>query len=97
MIDVTEIRSRNFRYNLVPKWRIKNLHENNGIKTGNFLKSTLTSSPTSESSATTLSPIGIVFMYIETSSNNNGHEKILVSWKKTDIIHITSIAFYYNR
>ena len=36
-------------------------------------------------------------MYIETSSNNHGHERIVVSWERTDIIQITNITFYYNR
>ena len=36
-------------------------------------------------------------MYIETSSNNHGHEKVFVSWARTDIIQNTNITFYYNR
>ena len=61
------------------------------------MKSTITSSPTSESGATDLPPIGNAFMYIETSSVNHGHEKIFVSWERTDIIQTTNITFYYNR
>ena len=41
-------------------------------------------------------PVGDSFMYIETSSNNNG-ENVFVSWERTDIIQITNITFYYNR
>ena len=37
------------------------------------------------------------FMYYDTSSNNDGHEKVFVSWERTDIIQITNITFYYNR
>ena len=40
---------------------------------------------------------GSAFMYFETSSNNYGHEKVFVSWERTDLIQISSIAFYYNR
>ena len=36
-------------------------------------------------------------MYIETSSNNHGNERIFVSWERTDIIQISNITFYYNR
>ena len=35
-------------------------------------------------------------MYIETSSNNHGHEKVFVSWERTDFIQITNIHFFYN-
>ena len=35
-------------------------------------------------------------MYIETSSNNHGHERVSVSWERTDIIQISNIPFYYN-
>ena len=36
-------------------------------------------------------------MYIETSSDNHGHQRVFVSWELTDIIRITNISFYYNR
>ena len=36
-------------------------------------------------------------MYIETSSNNHGHERIFVSFERTDIIQISNKTFYYNR
>ena len=42
-------------------------------------------------------PIGNSFMYVETSSGNHGHERIFVSWERTDITQITNITFYYNR
>ena len=44
-----------------------------------------------------LLPVGNSFMYIETSSNNHGHERMFVSWERTDIIQISNITFYYNR
>ena len=36
-------------------------------------------------------------MFIETSSHNHGHERVLVSWEKTDIIPKTNETFYHNR
>ena len=36
-------------------------------------------------------------MYIETISKNHGHERVFVSWERTDIIQFTNISFYYNR
>ena len=36
-------------------------------------------------------------MYIETSSNNNGDDRIFCSWERTDLIHISNITFYYNQ
>ena len=96
LIDVTEIRYPNIGITLIPKWRIKNLNKINGAKLGNFLKSTITNIPTIYSGATSLSPIGTAFMYIETSSNNHG-SNVFVSWERTDIIQITNITLYYNR
>ena len=57
----------------------------------------MTNSPTSYLGATSLPPVGSAFLYIETSSNNHGHEKVFVSFERTDIIQITNITFYYNR
>ena len=97
LIDVTEIRYPNIGITLLPKWKIKNLNKINGAKLGNFLRSTFTNSPTSQTGATALPPIGNSFMYIESSSNNHGDEKVFVSWERTDIIQVTNIIFYYNR
>ena len=97
LIDLTEIRHPNTGHDLLPKWRIKNLNKNNGGKAGNFLKSTITSSPTPNSGAVSSPPIGSSFMYIETSSNNYGHERVFVSWERTDIIQISNITFECNR
>ena len=61
------------------------------------MKSTKTNSQAGDSGATTLPPIGSAFMYIETSSSNRGHNRVFVSWERTDIVQITNITFYYNR
>ena len=82
---------------LLPYWKIICIDKNNNGKIQNFIKSTKTNSPTSDSRATSLPPIGSAFMYIETSSSNHGHKRVCVSWERTDIIQMTNITFYYNR
>ena len=59
----------------------------------NFIRTTRLNSPTNYSGATSLPPIGDSFMYIETSSNIQGHERVFVSWERIDIIQITNITF----
>ena len=61
------------------------------------MKLSVTSSPTGDSGGTSLPPIGSSLMYIETSSNNYGQDKIFVSFKRTVLIQIINITFYYNR
>ena len=62
----------------------------------NFIKSTKSSSPTGDSGATSLPPIGNSFMYIETTSNNHG-DIVFVSFERRDNIQIRNITFYYKR
>ena len=95
--DTTEIKYPNIGSDLLQKWNIKCNNKNNVSKVGDFIKSTRTNSPTGYSGATSLPPIGNSFMYIETGSNNHGHERVFVSWERTDIIQISNITFYYNR
>ena len=73
-------------------WVITANDKNNSGKIQNFIRSTKTNSPTGDSGATSLPPIGISLMYIEASSNNNG-DKVFASWERTDIIQITNITF----
>ena len=56
-------------------------------------------SPTSESGAESLPPIGNCFMFIESSGNNHDADtnNVYVSFERTDIIDISIITFYYNR
>ena len=61
-----------------------------------FIKSTRTNSPTSDSGATALPPIGNAFMYIESSGNNNG-DYTFVRLIRTDIIQSRNKTFYHNR
>ena len=85
----------------LPLWRIVCNDRNKNGKQNNFIKSTKTSSPTGDSGATSLPPIGTAFMYIETSGNNNNQNNngsnVFVTFQRTDIIQITNISFYYNR
>ena len=94
--DITEIKFPNSGNSLLQKWKIYCNNKNNQSRINDFIKSTKTNSPTGFSGATSLSPIGDAFMYIETSSNNHGNN-VFVSWERTDIIQITNITFYYNR
>ena len=95
--DTTEKRYPNMGSDLLQKWNIKCNNKNNQSRITDFIKSTKTNSPTSYSGATSLPPIGIGFMYIETSSNNYGNEKVIVSWERTDITQISNITLYSNR
>ena len=97
LTDTTIIKTGNSGGYLLPSWRIFCNDINNNGKISNFIRSTKTNSPTGDSGATNSPPIGNAFMYIETSSNNHGHERVFVSWERTDIIQITNITFYYNR
>ena len=94
--DTTEVRYPNIGSDLLQKWNIKCNNKNNQARIIDFIKSTKTNSPTGDSGATYLSPIGTAFMYIETSSNNHG-SNVFVSWERTDNIQISNITFYYNR
>ena len=81
---------------LLPYWKIIGNDKNNNGKIQNFIKSTKTNSPTGNSGATSLPPIGNIFMYIETSSNNTG-DNVFASFERTDIIQITNMTFYDNK
>ena len=78
---------------LLQNWNIKCNDKINNGEIQNFTKSTKTNSPTGESGATSLPPIGNAFMYIETSSGNQG-DNVFCSIERTDIIQITNITFY---
>ena len=96
IIDITEIKFPNTGSDLLQKWNIICNNKNNQSIPSDFIKSTKTNPPTDDSGATNLPPIGNSFMYIESSSNNNGNNTF-VTWERTDIIQITNISFYYNR
>ena len=96
IVDTTEIKYPNTGGYLLQNWVVKCNDKNNNGKISNFVKSTKSNSPTGQSGATNLPPIGNAFMYIETSSGNSGNN-VYVKFERTDIIQITSITFYYNR
>ena len=96
LTDITTIKTVNGGGYFLTSWRIVcNDKKDNGRKT-NFIRATKTNSPTGDSGATSLPPIGSAFMYIKTSSNNHG-SNVFVSWERTDIIQITNKMFYYNK
>ena len=90
--DTTIIKPGNGAYLLPRKIVICNDKNNNG-KTTNFRRATETNSPTGQSGATSLPPIGDSFMYVKTSSNNHGNN-VFGSFERTDIIQISNITFY---
>ena len=96
LTDTTIIKYPNNGGYLLASWKIKCNDTNNNGKIQNFIRSTKTNSPTADSGATSLPPIGDSFMYIKTTSNNHG-ENVFVSIERTDIIQISNITFYYNR
>ena len=96
LTDTTIIKYPNTAGYLLQNWNIRCNDKNDSSKTQKFLRSTKTNSPTGDSGATSLPLIGDSFMYIETSSNNNG-SNVFVSFERKDIIQITNISFYYNR
>ena len=96
LTDITRMIYPNSGLYLMPRWIIECRDRNGNGKINNFIKSTKTNSPTGNSGAEDLPPIGNSFMYIESSSNNNGNHTY-VRLIRTDIIQISNITLYYNR
>ena len=94
--ETTIIKYPNTGGYLRQNWIIKRIDKNNNDKIRSFLKSTKTNSPTRYSGATSLPPLGNIFIYIETSSNNHGIN-VFVSFERTDIIQNSNITFYFYR
>ena len=94
--DITVIKAGNSGGYLLQNWNIKCNDRNGNGKIANFIKSTKTNSPSSNSGPEGLPPVGNAFMYIESSGANNG-DNVFISFERTDIIQITNITFYYNR
>ena len=96
LTDTTVIKTGNSGGYLLQNWNIKCNDKNGNGKIANFIKSTKTNSPSSNSGPESLPPIGNAFMYVESSGANNG-DNVFVSFERTDITQITNITFYYNR
>ena len=99
IIDTTKLLFPNTGTDLLQNWKIIcNNRFGEGVPS-DFIKSTKTNSPTGQSGATSLAPIGTCFMYIETSANNHNssNDNVFISFERTDIIDISNITFYYNR
>ena len=95
--DITEMRNPNSGQSLLQKWILKCVNKIFNAKLNPFLKSTRSTPPTAEKGARSIPPIGWAFMYVETSSNNHGANHVIVSWERTDTIHISHTKFFYNR
>ena len=96
LTDKTLMIAPNTGNDLLHRWIIECKDKNNAGKISNFIKSTTSSSPTGDSGASNMPPIGRAFMYIETSGNNSGNNTY-VKIIRRDIIQISNISFYYNR
>ena len=97
LTDISRVRVGNSGLFVLNDWRIV-CNDINGLGNLNrYIKSTKTSSPTSQSGATSLPPIGNGFMYIETSGAFSGDDNIFASFERRDIIQITNTTLYINR
>ena len=97
LTDITVMKAGNNGGYILQYWKIICNDKNINGKIQNLINSTKSNSPTGNSGANSLPPIGTPFMFIETSSNNSGSNHVFVSWERTDTIQITNITFYYNR
>ena len=95
--DTSVIRVGNIGSVVLPYWICICNNKNNKRKITKFIRTTRTKSPTTNTGVTTLPPIGSAFMYIETSGDNHGQNRVFVSWERTDIIQITKLTLYYER
>ena len=94
--DTTIVKYPNTGGYLLQDWVINCNDKNNHGKKQDFIKSTKTNSPTGSSAAESLPPIGKSFMYIQTSSNNQG-KNVFVSFERTTNIQNSNITLYFNR
>ena len=62
LTDITVIKVGNSGVYLLPYWKIVCNDKNNSGKITNFIRATKTNSPTGDSGATSLAPIGSAFM-----------------------------------
>ena len=99
IIDTTKIIFPNTGHDLLQNWKIIVNNRNSEGTPFEFIKSTKTNSPTGDSGAISIPPIGNSSMYIETSSNNHNtsNDNVFVSFERIDNIHISNITFYHNR
>ena len=81
---------------LLPYWKSICDDENNNGKLSNFIKSTKRNSPTIDSGATSLPPIGNAFQYFATGSANSGSDNVFYI-RTNRFFRITIKTFYYNR
>ena len=76
---IIEMRNPNKGKSLLQNRTLKCINKNKNAKINTFLKSTTNTSPTAESRASSVPPIGWAFMYVESSSNNHGPNHVMFS------------------
>ena len=96
LTDATIIKAPNNGRYLLQQWNIKCNVKNNIGEIQNFIKSTKTNTPTGDSGATNLTPIGDSYTYIKSSSNFHDIN-VFVFFERTDVTQISNRTFYYNR
>ena len=94
--DTTIIKYPNIGGYLLQNWPIKSKDKNNNGKIQNFIKSSISTTPSPNTGINTIPTIGKSFLYIETGSNSHG-DNVYCSFERTDIIQISKISFHYNR
>ena len=82
LTDITTMKAGNTGVYLLPYWKIICNDKNNNGKITNSIESTKSNSPTGDSGATSLPPIGSAFTYIETNSSNHGHNRVFLVGKE---------------
>ena len=90
--DTTIIKYPNTGGYLLQQWIFKCNDKNNGGKIQNFIRSSKATTPSPDTGANILPPIGDSFMYIEISSNIHG-ANVFCSFEGTDNIQYTNIFF----
>ena len=77
---------------VLPYWKCIFKNKNNNGKITNFIKTTKMKSPTGSTGATSLPPVGSALMYIETSGDNYGHNRVFVVGK--ELILFKSLIYF---
>ena len=99
-IGITKLLFPNTGYDLVlQNWKINCNNRNGEGRPLDFIKSTKPNTPTGQSGAESLPPIGNCFDYLENRGNigDSASDDVFVLFERTDFIHISRITFYYNR
>ena len=80
---------------LLQQWNIECIEKIDRVKITNFVKPSLSPTPTGSAGARSLPPIGDSFMYIKTSSNSS-FPNVYCSFERTDIIQTSKTSLFQN-